>query len=65
MNINEYYKSLSVKERREFKTVVLDKTGMQYPTFDMKRRKDSWNKLEREAVERIICDRRIAHEVPT
>lgn len=65
MNINEYYKSLSVKERREFKTVVLDKTGMQYPTFDMKRRKDSWNKLEREAVERIIRDRRVAHEVPT
>lgn len=57
MNINEYYKSLSVKERREFKTVVLNKTGMQYPTFDMKRRKDSWNKLEREAVEQIIDSR--------
>lgn len=58
MNINEYYKSLSVQERREFKSAVLNKTGMQYPTFDMKRRKDSWNKLEREAVEQIIDDRK-------
>lgn len=58
MEIQAYYKSLLSKaEKRKFREVVLERCGIQYPTFQSKVKNDSWTKLEREAVEQIIDSR--------
>ncbi len=54
MSIFDYYKSLSYKEKRAFKKQVMERCDFSYPSFDVKIRKDTWKKLEREAVEQII-----------
>lgn len=59
MEILDYYKSLLTKvEKRKFREEVLERCGIQYPTFQMKVKNDSWSKLEREAVEQIIRNRK-------
>lgn len=54
MSIFDYYKSLSYKEKRAFKKQVMERCDISYPSFDLKIRKDTWKKLEREAVQQII-----------
>jgi hypothetical protein len=55
MSIFDYYKSLSgYKAKQKFRSKVMDKCDISYPTFQMKVHNDGWTKLEREAVEQII-----------
>lgn len=55
MSIFDYYKSLSgYKRKQEFRKKVMERCDISYPTFQLKVHNDSWTKLEREAVERII-----------
>lgn len=55
MSIFDYYKSLpGYKGKQEFRKKVMDKCDISYPTFQLKVHNDSWNKLEREAIEQII-----------
>ena len=58
MEILDYYKTLLTKiEKRKFREEVMERCGIQYPTFQSKVKNDSWSKLEREAVEQIIKER--------
>jgi len=54
MSIFDYYKSLSYKGKQAFKKKVMERCDISYPSFDLKIRKDTWKKLEREAVQQII-----------
>lgn len=55
MSIFDYYKSLKgYKQKQEFRKKVLEKCDISYPSFQLKVHNDTWNKLEREAVEQII-----------
>lgn len=56
MSIFEYYKELSFKEKAVFKRKIIIACEISSPTIFYKLRKDSWTKLEREAVEKIIDD---------
>lgn len=56
MSIFDYYKSLTgYKKKQEFRKKVMEKCDISYPTFQLKVSKDTWSKLEREAVEHIIA----------
>lgn len=58
IGISDYYKTLtSYKEKTSFRNEVMEKCDIAYPTFDVKMRLDTWSKLEREAVEKIIEER--------
>lgn len=58
MEILDFYKELSTKvEKRKFREEVMERCGIQYPTFQAKVKNDSWSKLEREAVKQIINER--------
>lgn len=55
MSIFDYYKSLpGYKGKQEFRKKVMERCDISYPSFQLKVRNNSWTKLEREAVERII-----------
>lgn len=54
MVISNYYSSLSNKQKSQFIRDVLELCDISYPSFFTKMKKDSWTKLEREAVERYI-----------
>lgn len=55
MGIFDYYKSLpGYKGKQEFRKKVMERCDISYPSFQLKVRNNSWTKLEREAVERII-----------
>lgn len=55
MSIFDYYKSLvGNKKKQEFRKKVMEKCDISYPTFQLKVSKDTWSKLEREAIEHII-----------
>lgn len=57
MGIFDYYKSLpGYKAKQEFRKKVMERCDISYPSFQMKVHNDSWTKLEREAVERIITE---------
>ena len=57
MSIFDYYKNLpGYKGKQDFRKKVMEKCDISYPTFQMKVREDSWSKLEREAVEKIIAE---------
>jgi hypothetical protein len=57
MSIFDYYKALpGYKKKQEFRKKVMEKCDISYPTFQMKVHSNSWNKLEREAVEQIIAE---------
>lgn len=56
MSIFDYYKSLTGNKRKQkFRKRVMEKCDISYPTFQLKVSKDTWNKLEREAIEHIIA----------
>lgn len=55
MSIFDYYKSLKgYKQKQEFRKKVMDKCEISYPSFQQKVHNETWTKLEREAVEKII-----------
>ena len=54
MGIFNYYTRLERKEKTNFIAIVLERTGISYPSFMRKVKEDSWTKLEREAIEQII-----------
>lgn len=57
MSIFDYYKSLpGYKGKQEFRKKVMERCDISYPSFQLKVRNNSWTKLEREAVERIILE---------
>jgi hypothetical protein len=63
MEILSYYASFeSNRQKAEFRDKVIEKCGMAYPTFMAKIRNNTWNKLEREAVEEIIKEFTTADE---
>ncbi len=59
MVISDYYYNelKSRKERAAFRNEVLIRTGMQYTSFYVKIKHDSWKPLEREAILDIINKR--------
>ena len=54
MVISNYYLSLTGKDKSKFIRDVLELCDISYPSFFTKIRKDSWTKLEREAIEKFI-----------
>ena len=54
MGIFDYYSSLKRQDKSNFIAIVLERTGISYPSFMRKIREDAWTKLEREAIELII-----------
>lgn len=54
MVISDYYSSLKTKEKTTFIQKVIERCDISYPAFMYKMRKDSWTKLEREAIELLI-----------
>lgn len=54
MVISNYYLSLTSKDKSKFIRDVLELCDISYPSFFTKIRKDSWTKLEREAIEKFI-----------
>lgn len=54
MVISNYYSSLSNKQKSKFIQDVLKLCDISYPSFFTKIRKNSWTKLEREAIEKFI-----------
>lgn len=54
MGIYDYYIRLERKEKSSFIQKVLEITEMSYPSFMRKIKDDSWNKLQRDAIETII-----------
>ena len=54
MGIFNYYTRLERKEKTNFIAIVLERTGISYPSFMRKVKEDRWTKLEREAIEQII-----------
>lgn len=62
MVIIDYYQKLSVKEKSDFIKQVQEATEMASSTFFYKIKNDSFTKLEREAIERIITDNEQCHD---
>lgn len=56
MVILDYYKSLRKTEKKRFRLQVMLATELAEATIHYKMRDDSFSKLEREAVEKIIKD---------
>ena len=54
MVISNYYLSLTGKDKSKFIRYVLALCDISYPACFTKIRKDSWTKLEREAIEKFI-----------
>jgi|WetSurMetagenome_2_1015567.scaffolds.fasta_scaffold47675_6 hypothetical protein len=54
MSIFDYYQKLSWKEKSAFMRKIIVACEISNPTIYYKLRKDSWTKLEREAVIKII-----------
>ena len=54
MSIFDYYNSLSIKQKTAFRNKCMEKCGISYPSFQLKVKKQTWSKLEKEAVENII-----------
>lgn len=55
LSIFDYYHNLcSYKEKQSFRTEVLTRCEIQYPTFARKLKDNSWTRLEREEIIRII-----------
>ena len=56
MVISNYYLSLTGKDKSKFIRDVLELCDISYPSFftKIRKEKDSWTKLEREAIEKFI-----------
>lgn len=54
MVISNYYSNLPYKEKSRFISDVIELCDISYPSFFTKMKKNSWTKLEREAIERYI-----------
>lgn len=55
MSIIYYYKSLTkYRAKQDFRSKVMERCDISYPSFQKKVRDDSWTKLEREAIIKLI-----------
>lgn len=57
LSIFDYYKSLSkYRAKQDFRGKVMNRCDISYPSFQKKVRDDSWTKLEREAIIKLITE---------
>lgn len=54
LTIKDYYNSLDKFGKRKFRLKVCSTIGIEYSSFVYRMNKDTWAKLEREAVSNII-----------
>lgn len=60
LTIKDYYNSLDKASKRKFRLKVCSTIGIEYSSLVYRMNKDTWSKLEREAVFNIIKNKSYA-----